>query len=123
MKPLKSIAAASVVLMLGATSSLAGQCGYEYCWGAVGSAANGAYGWAHSYPTEQQAYDAVQSSCEGECTEIKTFYNTCGAMARSPSGAWGWAWDNTRERAENSAIGYCLQHGDNCRVVVWACSP
>lgn len=122
MLSLKDLAAGTILSLITASTAMAGSCGYEYCWGAVGSAANGAYGWAHSYPSEQQAYSAVQQSCKGQCTEIKTFYNTCGAMARSPSGAWGWAWDNTRERAANSAIGYCLQHGNDCRVVVWSCS-
>ena len=118
----KKIATACLFGLITASTAVAGSCGYEYCWGAVGSAANGAYGWAHSYYSEQEAINAVQQSCKGQCTEIKSFYNTCGAMARSPSGAWGWAWNSSREIAENQAVGYCLQHGSDCRVVVWSCS-
>ncbi len=101
----------------------AGQCGYERCWGAVGIGPNGAYGWAHSHGSERAAYNAAQSGCRGNCDEIRTFYNTCGAMARASNGGWGWAWANSRQAAENSALGYCRDYGRNCRVVVWACSP
>ncbi|MFY0678980.1 MAG: DUF4189 domain-containing protein [Thalassovita sp.] len=116
------LSALTCVATVAAGAASAGQCGYEYCWGAVGSSSKGAYGWAHSYATEQDAYNSVYTSCEGDCTEIKTFYNSCGAMARASNGAWGWAADQTREIAEHRAIGYCLEHGSNCQVVVWACS-
>lgn len=121
MKTSKITLVAALSLGLAQTAA-AGSCGYDYCWGAVGSSADGAYGWAHSYASEDAAYNAVYTSCEGDCTEIKTFYNACGAMARASNGAWGWASDSTRERAEHRAVGFCLDYGSDCQVVVWACS-
>ena len=109
-------------LALAAGPAAAGQCGYQYCWGAVGFGPGGAYGWAHSYASQQEAYNRVYQECGGNCTQIKTFYNTCGAMAVGANNGWGWGHSPSRAGAENSAMGYCNQYDYGCSVRVWACS-
>ncbi len=113
----------AVVLALVATPVWAGQCGYEYCWGAVGIGPGGAWGFAHSYSSESAAINSVNSECGGDCNNIRTFYNTCGALAEGSVGNWGFGWGATQTIAENNALNYCYQNGPNCAVRVWACSP
>lgn len=100
----------------------AGSCGYDYCWGAVAVGSQGSYGYAHSWGSEQEAYDAAMSGCEYDCTIIRTFYNTCAAIAVADNGGWGWGYDASRELAESLAMSYCMDQGYNCQVEVWACS-
>jgi len=113
---------ALLVLALNTTAAIAGSCGYTYCWGAVGISQGGAYGWAHSYSSEDDAYRAVQKSCKYDCNVIKTFYNTCGAIAVADNGGWGWGWHNDLETAKSIALNYCMDNGYNCAPRVWACS-
>ncbi|MEP2532633.1 DUF4189 domain-containing protein [Shimia sp.] len=103
--------------------AMAGQCGYEYCWGAVGIGPNGAWGFSWGQYSEQDAVNALQSECEWDCNNVKTFYNTCGAMAEGNQGNWGFGWGNSRGLAEDNAIGYCYQNGGGCQIKVWSCSP
>ncbi len=105
-----------------ATPAAAGECGYDYCWGAVGFGPGGAYGWAHSYASQQEAWNAVQSNCGGNCTQIKTFYNSCGAIAAGARDGWGWGYAPSRAEAERIAMGYCRQYDTGCHVRAWACS-
>ena len=112
---------ASVLITAGA--AMAGQCGYNQCWGAVGIGPYGTYGYSHSYSSENAAWNRAQSECGGNCTNIKTFYNTCGAMASASNGAWGFGWAGSRAAAESNALDYCYDSGNDCRVVVWSCSP
>lgn len=104
------------------SAAVAGQCGYDYCWGAVGVGPNGAWAYSYGMWSEQEAYNAAQDECGWNCTTVKTFYNTCGAIARADNGALGWGFEYTRELAESTAINWCMDVGYNCRVVVWACS-
>ena len=114
----------AVALMFAAASPAnAGECGYANCWGAVGIGPGGALGFSHSYPSEQQAVDVAQSGCQGNCDNIRTFYNTCGAMASGYNSAWGFGWADTRAQAESNALGFCREHGSNCSIRAWACSP
>lgn len=103
-------------------ATLAGSCGYEYCWGAVAVGPGGAYGYSHSWGSEDEAYDAAMQGCEYDCDTIQTFYNTCAAIATASNGGWGWGYDSTRHSAEVLALGYCSQNGPNCQVRVWSCS-
>ncbi|WP_292019782.1 DUF4189 domain-containing protein [Maritimibacter sp. UBA3975] len=91
-------------------------------WGGVGIGPGGAHGWSYEWATQQQAYDAVAQGCEYDCTEIRTFRGTCGAMAQATNGGWGWATGSSRGAAEAAALSYCRQYGSGCRVAVWACS-
>lgn len=113
----------SAALMAGlAASADAGSCGYTYCWGAVGVGTNGAAGWAHSYSSESDAYWSVNDSCQGNCETIKTFYNTCGAIAQASNGGWGFGWHADLETAKSIAMSYCMDNGYNCSTRAWACS-
>lgn len=120
----RTAALAVLVWVIGqSTPTEAGQCGYEYCWGAVGSGPNGAWGWSAGMWSEDDAMIRVDSECGGSCDIIQTFYNTCGAIARASNGAWGWSTGASRGAAENGALGYCRQYGgQDCSVRAWACS-
>ena len=122
MKGIRKIWGALAVALMTAGAAQAGQCGYEYCWGAVGTSANGHWGWATGQWSEQDAVNRVQAECGGNCDAIRTFYNTCGAMARASNGGWGFGWAPTRGQAETLSLQYCRNEGPNCRVLVWACS-
>lgn len=112
---------ALTVGLLTASNAVAGSCGYDRCWGAVAIGPNG-QAWAHSYSSERGAINAIANNCRGRCSTIKTFYNTCGAIASSPSGAWGWAWHGNMEVAKSEAMAYCMDHGYDCTPRAWACS-
>ncbi|MEL7252826.1 MAG: DUF4189 domain-containing protein [Pseudomonadota bacterium] len=102
----------------------AGQCGYDFCWGAVAfNSMTGSYGYAHSYSSESQAAAAAQDGCRYDCPEVKTFYNQCGAAAVGANGGYGWGFGLSRAEAENVALSYCYDYDNGCQVLVWSCSP
>jgi hypothetical protein len=115
-------AAVALLLLSSVTQAAAGACGYDYCWGAVGVGANGAYGFSHGYGSENAAIQSAQSGCKGQCTNVRTFYNTCGAIAVADNGAWGFGWNNDQELSESIAMNYCMDGGYNCQIRVWSCS-
>jgi len=114
--------AALAVAMVLAPAAHAGSCGYDYCWGAVGFGPNGAWGYSYGQFSEDEAVNVAQDGCGWNCTVVKTFYNTCGAIAVADNGGWGWGWAPSRSDAESTAIAYCVENGRNCRVRAWACS-
>jgi hypothetical protein len=111
-----------VLALAAGSGAQAGSCGWQYCWGAVAMGPHGAYGWAAGQFSEQDAVNVAQAGCGYNCNVLKTFYNTCGALARAGNGGWGFGWTGSRGGAENLALGYCAQRGSNCQVTVWACS-
>ena len=113
--------AALAIGVVGAADSAAA-CGYATCWGAVGIGPTGAAGYSFDYGSEGDAIRRVQAECGGRCTEIKSFYNTCGAMAQGNNGAWGFGWASTLAQAKANAVGYCRQNGSGCAVRVHACT-
>ena len=115
-------AVAAFVVMITAANPAMAQCANGKCWGAVGIGPGGAWGNAYDYPSERAAARAVQNSCQGGCTTIKTFFNTCGAIAQGDNGGWGWAWAGTPDDAQSSAIAYCVPNDRNCRIRTWACT-
>lgn len=104
-----------------ASAAWPANCGFEYCWGAVGVGPEGEWGWSSGYAVENGAIAKVQNACP-DCTTIETFYNTCGAMALGSDGAYGFGRADTRGAAERSAISFCADFGAECRPVVWSCS-
>ena len=92
------------------------------CYGAVGVGPRGAWGNAYNYPSSRSAIRAVQRNCKGNCTTIKSFYNTCGAIAQGDNGGWGWAWHGNQNEARSQAIAYCVPNDRNCRIRSWACT-
>ena len=105
-----------------AGASIAGQCGYQKCWGAVAIGPGGAWGAAHSYTSEQAAANAAQGGCEGDCNNIRTFYNQCGALAEGSNGNWGFGYGGTRDIAEVNALSACYDYGPNCGIRAYSCS-
>ena len=103
-------------------AAFGGSCGYDYCWGAVGFGPDGAYGYSYSHSNEDIALEEAQAGCGGDCTELRSFYNICGAMAVGSDGAWGFGLGDTGEDAEYNAVGYCAEYGSGCAPIVWACS-
>ena len=91
-------------------------------WGAVCIGPGGAWGYANGYSSEAGAYDRAMQGSQYDCNEVRTFYNTCGAIAVATNGGWGWSTGGSRGSAEAGAINYCRQYGSGCRVAVWACS-
>lgn len=123
MKKIKLSTAFAVATTLAAPVH-AGQCGYDFCWGAVAfNSMTGAYGYAHSYFSEGEAASAAQQGCGYNCPEVKTFYNQCGAAAVGVTGGFGWGFGLTQYEAENVALSYCYNYDDGCQVLVWSCSP
>ena len=121
----KSIVLAFAVFLVGqifASPVEATNCGYSKCWGAVGFGPGGARAYAHSYSSERKAINSVKRNCEYDCTVIKTFYNTCGAIAAGHRNGWGWGWAPTRAAAERTALRYCRQNTYNCSIRAWSCS-
>jgi hypothetical protein len=106
-----------------AAPASAGQCGYQYCWGAVAfNPLTGAYGWAHSHFSEGDAANAAQNGCGYNCTEVKTFYNQCGAAAIGANGGYGYGFGNSQGQAQSIAMSYCNNYDYGCQPLVWACS-
>lgn len=101
----------------------AGQCGFAFCWGAVAVGPNGAWGYAHSQTTEDRAVGNLQRACEGDCDNLHTFYNSCGAIAEDAQGNWGFGRGDSRIFAEQAALSFCGRYGQGCQIRVWACSP
>ena len=52
-------AALVAICSVAAGAASAGQCGWDYCWGAVGFGPGGAYGYAYSHYSETDAYNAA----------------------------------------------------------------
>jgi len=97
-------------------------CGYQRCWGAVGFGPGGARAFSHSYRSERLAWRKANRGCRGDCTVIKTFYNSCGAIAAGSDNGWGWGYSTSKNRAIRLALKYCRRSSYNCRVRAWACS-
>ena len=89
-------------------------------WGAIAySSQTGAYGFAVDQPSKRSAESEAFRQCGADCDVIKTFRNTCGAVAQSRE---RYVWDTgaSREIAEMKAQKRC--GGDSCRTLVWACT-
>lgn len=112
----KILKLACVLAVFGPGAAMAQQ------WGAIGIGPGGAYGYSYGYGSENGAYNRVAQECQYDCTEIRTFFNTCAAMAVASNGGWGWSTGGTRGAAESGALSYCRQYGSGCQVRVWACS-
>ncbi|MEM7731914.1 MAG: DUF4189 domain-containing protein [Pseudomonadota bacterium] len=102
----------------------AGQCGHDFCWGAVAfNSMTGASGSTYGYMSEGDAAYAAQEHCGFNCPELKTFYNQCGAAAIGVNGGFGWGFGLSQYEAESVALSYCSNYDIGCQVLVWSCSP
>lgn len=95
-------------------------------YGAIAySPRTGAVGWSYDHPSRRRAERVAMGNCRnyaGDCRIATYFYNACGAVARGSGGAWGADWGDDRYSAESNALDACYNHGDNCRIVRWACT-
>jgi serine/threonine-protein kinase len=84
----------------------------------------GAMGWSASDNASQgDAEDGALSECGPGCEIVLWFKNACGAIATAPNHAYGTAWRNTREDAEEAAMHNCDARASNCRIRHWLCTP
>jgi uncharacterized protein DUF4189 len=89
-------------------------------WGAVAySSATGAYGYTVDQPSRRSAETEAFRQCGADCDVIKTFRNTCGAIAEADR-HYAWETGASREIVEMKARRKC--GGDACRIAVWACT-
>lgn len=95
-------------------------------YGAIAySPRTGAVGWSYDHPSRRRAERVAMGNCmnyAGDCRIATYFSNACGAVARASNGGWGADWGDDRESAESNALEACYNHGNNCRVVRWACT-
>jgi hypothetical protein len=88
-------------------------------WGAIAySTRTGAYGFAVDRTTKRDAETEAFRNCGTNCDLLRTFRNSCGAVAVRPK---RFASDTgaSREIAEAKALRKC---GDTCKIAVWACT-
>ncbi len=118
-----AVATAAAVIVLAVGPAAAGQCGYEYCWGALTIGDRGAAGRATGLRTAPGAADAAQERCGTGCEAPEVFVNACAAFAQDAAGrrTFGWSEDD-RASAEAKALSACQQSGKGCRIRIWACS-
>ncbi len=117
------VLAASLMLGLAAGAAQAGKCGYEICFGAVATGADGIVARAGGHRTAPAARDRADRVCLGKCDRIEVFHSGCGALAASPGGQQGAGFGLSRRAAEAEALADCLSLGAGaCFVRVWACS-
>jgi Domain of unknown function (DUF4189) len=92
---------------------------------AIQSNHGGRVGWAHNFPTQDEADEEAQRDCGPSCTVVLQFHNTCAAYATDQNGGstvFGWSIGATRAKAESSALDQCESSGGgNCETKVWAC--
>jgi hypothetical protein len=88
-------------------------------WGAIAySTRTGAYGYAVDRTTKREAETEAFRICGTNCDLLRTFRNSCGAVAARPKRV---ASDTgaSREIAQAKALKKC---GDACKIAVWACT-
>ena len=91
------------------------------CWGAVAFGPRGLWAYAVNHPTRELAGETALAQCRGGCTNVLTFYNSCGAYASGPAG-YGWGNAQTRAQAEDRALAECAARTPSCAVRVWGCT-
>lgn len=101
----------------------AGQCGYDYCWGALSVGDAGAAGRATGWRTAPGAVEAAMRACGEGCEGPEVFVNSCAAFAEDSTGARSFGWTEAgRDAAEARALAACRLQGKGCRIRIWACS-
>jgi hypothetical protein len=119
---MKAIALAGLLVVLAAlaTGAEAARAGKRQLWGAIAyNSRTGGYGFAVDRKTRREAEAEAFSQCGSSCDLIKTFRDSCGAIAVKPKRAI-WETGASREIAETKALKKC--GGDSCKIAVWACT-
>lgn len=88
----------------------------------------GTYGYGFRFTTQKAAEDRALQECNQrveaqDCQALFAFENACGSLARSTTGAYGWAWSETIQQAETESLKQCEGHdGTDCQVLLRLCS-
>ncbi|WP_446652316.1 DUF4189 domain-containing protein [Blastomonas sp.] len=98
---------------------------WESRWGAVATA-NGAFGYSHSWASEDQAVNEALAQCSRDaggatCMLKQSYHDQCIALA------WGQRGSNTVsapyvEQAEQLAVENCSKRTTNCKIFYSGCS-
>ena len=89
-------------------------------WGAVAyNSATGAFGYAADQASRRAAEGGAFRQCGGDCDVIKSFRNSCGAIAEDTN-HYAWEAGATREIAQQKALRKC--GAGSCKIAVWACT-
>jgi hypothetical protein len=118
---MRTIATAGLLLALVAFAVDAGAARYgkRQLWGAIAyNSKTGAFGYAVDRKTKREAETDAFRQC-GDCDVIKTFRDSCGAIADRPK-KFIWETGASREIAERKALQKC--GGAECKIAVWACT-
>ena len=110
------------VLFAAGSQAEAGECGYDYCWGALAVGPYGAAGRATGMRTAPGAAARALETCGANCEAPEVFVNSCAAFAESSKGERAFGWQDTRALAETAATKACEKDGEACRIRIWACS-
>ena len=121
----------AIAALIGAPLSLAVATPKAHAQGYFGaiaySEASGSHGYSYDFSTRSAAEVKAVRECEnysgyGDCRVLVWFQNGCGALAKSPSGAYGSGWGDQRVTAERYALEGCSQHGQGCSITRWVCT-
>jgi len=118
---MRAIAAAGLLLALAVFAIDAGAARYgkRQLFGSIAyNSKTGAFGYAVDLKTRRQAETEAFRQC-GDCDVIKTFRDSCGAIAERPK-KFAWETGASREIVERKALQKC--GGAECKIDVWACT-
>ena len=98
-------------------------CGYDYCWGAIGAGTGGIAARASGFRTAPGATAWAKQQCFGNCTMLEPFYNGCAAIAEDFEGRMFVAFADELEPTIKAAMADCeVDTRRVCRLRVSACS-
>jgi len=108
-----------VTLVFFSRDAAAARAGKRQLWGSIAySTKTGAYGYAIDRKTKRDAETEAFRICGTNCDLLRTFRDSCGAIAARPNRVASDA-GASREIAQAKALRKC---GDNCKIAVWACT-
>jgi len=114
-----AIAAALLAFSALATEAAGARVGKRQLWGSIAyNSKSGVFGYALDRKTKRDAEAEAFRQC-GDCDVIKTFRDSCGAIAEKPK-KFVWETGASREIAERKALQKC--GGAECKIAVWACT-
>ena len=114
-----AIAGALLVFSVLAADASGARVGKRQLFGSIAyNSKSGAFGYAVDVKTRRQAETEAFRQC-GDCDVIKTFRDSCGAIAEKPK-RFVWETGASREIAERKALQKC--GGAECKIAVWACT-
>ena len=114
-----AIVGALLVFSVLAADASGARVGKRQLFGSIAyNSKSGAFGYAVDVKTRRQAETEAFRQC-GDCDVIKTFRDSCGAIAEKPK-RFVWETGASREIAERKALQKC--GGAECKIAVWACT-